>query len=79
MATMAEGSISTSYLPTYVLDGLFYSFGEKTDYNDYVRNYHDVGELSNETDRDSGIIFDQYSDPSDDISYKINQKEDLIK
>ena len=30
VATMAEGSISTSDLPWYVLDGLFDSFGEET-------------------------------------------------
>ena len=30
VATLAEGSISTSDLPSYVLDGLFGSFGEET-------------------------------------------------
>ena len=38
---MAEGSISTSDLSSYVLGGLFD--------NDYARNYYDVGELSNKT------------------------------
>ena len=41
---MAERSIPTSDLLSYVLDGLFYSFGEDDDDDD-------VGKLSNETDR----------------------------
>ena len=30
VATMAEGSISTSDLPSYILDGLFDRFGKET-------------------------------------------------
>ena len=52
---MADDRVSTSDLPSYVLDGLFDSFGEETisDDNDF-RHYDDAGELSNETDRDNG-------------------------
>ena len=36
---MTEGSISTTDLSSYVLDGLFGSFGEETiSDDDYVRN-----------------------------------------
>ena len=74
VARMAEGSISTSDLPWYVLDGLFDSFVEEetTSGDDYIRNYN-VGELNNKTGHDCGISFDQKSDASDDISYRINQ------
>ena len=57
MATIAEGSISTSDLSLYVLDGLFDSFGKETNSDDDdVRNYDDIAELSNETDSGSGSI-----------------------
>ena len=48
-STMAEGSISSSDLPSYVLDGLFDSFGKETvsDADDDLRNYNDVSKLSN--------------------------------
>ena len=36
---MAEGSISTSELPLYVLDGLFDSFSEETTPDDDIQNY----------------------------------------
>ena len=40
---MAEGSISTSDLPLYVLDGLFDSFGKETiSDDDEVQNYDNV-------------------------------------
>ena len=56
-----EGSISTSYLKLYVLGGLIYSFGEENiSDDDFIQNYDDVGELSNETVHDSRSIFDQY-------------------
>ena len=48
---MAEGSISTSDLQSYVFD----SFGEETKSDDELRSYDDAGELSYETDRDSGV------------------------
>jgi len=66
---MAEGSISTSDLPWYVLDGLFASFGEQEIIlgDDYIRNYN-VGELNNKTGHDSGISFDRKSDASGDKS-----------
>ena len=50
---MADDSVSTSDLLSYVLDG----FGEETisDDND-VRHYDDAGELSNETDHDNGRL-----------------------
>jgi len=55
---MTEGSISTSDLPSYVLNGLVDSFGEETISNDDdVRNYDDVGKLTNVTDHESGNIF----------------------
>ena len=67
VATMVEGIISTSDLPSFVLDCLFDSFCEETvSDDDDVRNYDDIGKLSNETDRDSGNIFDRYLDTSDD-------------
>ena len=56
MATMAEGSISTTVI-LYVLYGLFDSFGEETKSDDYVRNYDDAAELSYETDHDNGSNF----------------------
>jgi len=57
MAAMAEGSILTSDFPSYVLNGVFDSFGEETVSDDIdVRNYDDAGELSNETAHDSGSI-----------------------
>ena len=69
VTTMVEGSISTSYLPSYVLDGIFNSIGEETISNDDdIRNYGGFGELSNKTDCDSGSIFYRYSDDSDDES-----------
>ena len=41
-----------AFQPWYVLDGLFDSFGKETLSDDgYVRNYVDVGELNNKTDR----------------------------
>ena len=44
MATKVEGSISTSDLPSYVIDSLFDSFGEETKPgDDYVRNYDEFG------------------------------------
>ena len=44
MATNVVGSISTSDLPSYVLDGLFDSLGEETKPgDDYVRNYDEFG------------------------------------
>ena len=49
-ATMAEGSILTSDLPGYVLDGLFDNFGLETISDDYVWNYNNIGELSDKTD-----------------------------
>ena len=39
-------------------------------------NYNDVGEPNKETGCDSGIIFDHYSDASDDKSYSIKQEEE---
>ena len=39
VATTAEGIISTSDLPVYVLDGLFGSFGEETIWVDDIQNY----------------------------------------
>ena len=36
---MVEGSISTSELPWYVLDGLFDSFGEEAILDDDIKNY----------------------------------------
>ena len=43
VATMAEGSISTSDLPLYILDGLFDSFGkEAISDDDDIQNYDDV-------------------------------------
>ena len=59
------------------LDGLFYSFGEETiSDDDGVWNYNDVGELSNETDRDSGSICYWYLDASDDKCYHMKQEEE---
>ena len=59
VATMVEGSISTSDLPSYVLDGIFNSIGEETISNDGdIRKYGGFGELSNKTDHDSGSSFD---------------------
>ena len=47
--------------------GLFDSFGKETILDDdYVRNYNDVGKLNNKTDLAIRIIFDRYSDASDD-------------
>ena len=54
---MAEGSVSTSDLLPYVLGPLFDSSGRETTSDDDVRNYNDVGDLSNETDLDSGSSF----------------------
>ena len=52
MAAVTEGNISTSDLPSYVLDGLFDSFGEQTiSDGDYIRNYNNVDELNNKTDQ----------------------------
>ena len=52
------------------MDGLFDSFGVETILDvDDVQNYDDVGKLTNETDHDSGSIFDRYLDTSDDKSY----------
>ena len=51
---MAEGSISTSDLPLNVLGGVFYFLDD-----DYIRNYDNVGELSNKNDCDSESIFDR--------------------
>ena len=34
----------------FVLDGLFDNFGLETISDDYVRNYNNVGELSDKTD-----------------------------
>ena len=46
VATMAEGSISTSDLRSYVLDGLFDSLGKETILeDDDIKNYADVDEL----------------------------------
>ena len=73
---MANCSISTSDLPSYVLDGLFYSSGEETlSDDDDAQNYDNVGELSSETDSDSESIFDRYSDTNDDKSYSMKQME----
>ena len=74
---MSESSISTSDLPLYVLDGIFYSFGEETTLdNDDVRNYDYVGKLCNVTDHDCGSIFEQYPDASVDQSYSIKQEKE---
>ena len=65
MATKGEVSVSPSDFSSNALDGLFDSFGEETMSDDnYIRSYDDVGELNNETDCDSGIIFDRYLDGS---------------
>ena len=73
---MAEGSISTSDLPSYVLDGLFDSFGDETILDDdYVKNY-DVGKLNNETDHDSSIILYRYLTASDNKNYRIKPEQD---
>ena len=49
---MANGSISTSDFPSYVLDGLFDSFGKEImSDDDCGRNYDDVGKLNNKTDQ----------------------------
>ena len=56
------------------LDGLFDSFGKETiSDDDYVRNYDDVGERNNETDR---LAFDRCSDAIDDNSYSIKLEQD---
>ena len=41
-----------------------------------IKNYHDVGKLSNKIDHDSGNISDRYSDGSDDISYSMKLEEE---
>ena len=58
---MAEGSISTSDLSSYVLDGLFESFGRRhrmmiTFETKMLVNF------SNETVRDGRIIYNRYTD-----------------
>ena len=68
---MAEGSILTSDLPSYVLYGLFESFGEETISDDDIRNYNDVSELSN------GSICYLYLDASGDDSDSVNLEEEL--
>ena len=74
---MAEGSISTSDLPSYGLDGLFDSFGKETLLeDDYIRSYDNVGELNHTTDHDSWIIVDRYMDTSDDKSYSVKPEQE---
>ena len=77
VATMAECSISTTDLLSYVLDGLFASFGEETILDDDdVWNYDDVGELCNETDCDSESIFYRFSSANDDESYSMKPEDE---
>ena len=63
---MAEGIISSSDLSSLVLDGLYDIVGDETISDDNVKNYNDVGELSNETDLYNRSIFEQYLDTGDD-------------
>jgi len=44
VATMEEDSILTTDFPSYVPDGLFYSFDEETISNDVdIQNYNNIG------------------------------------
>ena len=68
-------------LPPYVLDGLFYSFSNESLSDVDDRNNNDVGELSDraggKTDTDSGSIFNDYSDVSDDECDGVNTEDEL--
>ena len=82
MAAMADGFTSADDLPPYVLDRLFDSFSDESlsDVDDRNNNdndnVNDVCELSDrardETETDSGTIFDGYSDLSDDECDGVN-------
>jgi len=64
VATMAEGNISTSDLPLYFWMVYLIFLMKKL-------------VMVIETDRDKGIISDQYSDASDDKSYSMTPEEML--
>ena len=81
MAAMMDAITSTGDLPSYVLDRSFDSFRDESLLDVDDRNNDDVGELSDrargETDTYIGIIFDHYSDVSDDESDDVKPEDEL--
>ena len=81
MAAMVDGITSTDDLPSYVLDGLFDNFSDKSLSDVDDRTNGDAGELTDraggKTDTDSGSIFDGYSDVSDDECDGVNTEDEL--
>ena len=73
VATMAEGRISTSDLSVQLYRFWVVYLRVLTKDDDDVQNYDDVGEVSNEADRDSGSIY-----ASNDKSYIMKPEEEQL-